>query len=143
MGKVDSERECDIAGEQRGGFRGECAGKGQAYRRGGETESPQSMHVITSPLNSCQGPSAAVILIKCSWCYEQSAWRITSWITTQKAWKCANLGVSVTFPPSKQLTPIFPCIHGTQYDAPHHVHSGNVHTSGVCKLWVVGLTFEL
>lgn len=49
-----------------------------------ETEGPRSIHVITFPLNSCQGPSAAISLMKCSWCYEQSARRITSWITTQK-----------------------------------------------------------
>lgn len=61
---------------KRVGRRAGCAEKGQACGRGGGggvAESPQSMHVITSPLNWCQGPSAAVILIKCSWCCEQSA----------------------------------------------------------------------
>lgn len=86
MGKADSEQECDIAGEQESRevvSQENVPEKGRHTGRG-ETESPQSMHVITSPLNLCQGPSAAVILIKCSWCYKQSAWRITSWITKQK-----------------------------------------------------------
>ena len=53
-------------------------------KTGRETEGLGSIHVITFPLNSCQGPSAAISLMKCSWCYEQSAWRISSRITTQK-----------------------------------------------------------
>lgn len=54
-------------------------------KTGRETRGPRSIHVITFPLNSCQGPSAAISLMKCSWCYEQSAWQITSRITAQKS----------------------------------------------------------
>ena len=53
-------------------------------KTGWETQGLGSFHIITSPLNSCQGPSAAISLMKCSWCYEQSGWRISSRITTQK-----------------------------------------------------------
>lgn len=69
------------------------AGKRQAALKE-ETGSPQSVHVITSPLNWCQGASAAVTPIKCSWRYERSAGPITSRITTQKpasAWRLGHM----------------------------------------------------
>lgn len=46
---------------------------GEGRGGGVKTEALQSVHDITFPFNSCQGPSAVISLIKCSWCCEQSA----------------------------------------------------------------------
>lgn len=80
-------------------------------KTGRDTQGLQSIRVITFPLNSCQRPSAATSLMKCSWRYEQSAWRITSQITTQKP---KMLGDSPLLPHvSKQLSMLCPpCLHG-------------------------------
>lgn len=53
----------------------EKVGEGRGGGGGGgvKTEALQSVHDITFPFNSCQGPSAVISLIKCSRCCEQSA----------------------------------------------------------------------
>lgn len=78
------EEEWGTEREHKDHYKGERVKKERERKIGRETEGLGSIHVIRFPLNSCQGPSAAISLMKCSWCYEQSAWRITSRITTQK-----------------------------------------------------------
>lgn len=95
--------------------KGERDGKGDASGR--ETQDLGSIHVITVPWNSCQGPSAAISLMKRSWCYEHSARRITSWITTQKPrmLKAQRLRNTSTIAPTcqPQLSTLCPpCLHG-------------------------------
>lgn len=52
MGKVDSELESGIAGKPKDRYRGECAGKGHADRKGDGKPSEHACHYISLELVS-------------------------------------------------------------------------------------------
>lgn len=59
-GRLFGKGERDKEGEQSDHYEGERVGSGEGGR---ETEGLGSIHVVTFPLNSCQGPSAEVELV--------------------------------------------------------------------------------